>query len=169
MRWRIHERQPWVEDRDMGAPRGAAPPTPPGIRVTYRSPRSREETDQRVTRSGLCLSEQATCRISPFCKVMKVQASRFHARRGKRLERVTGGKTPSEYMSSELPQVADIVRRVRRYSVSPSYCGSPRSGYEQFRAELLPNNATRLSRIDWLWSPKRASVWVTGGSRCRFN
>ena len=24
-----------VEDRDRGAPRGAAPPTPPGIRVTY--------------------------------------------------------------------------------------------------------------------------------------
>lgn len=23
-------------DRDRGAPRGAAPPTPPGIRVTYR-------------------------------------------------------------------------------------------------------------------------------------
>jgi hypothetical protein len=25
----------WVNDRDRGTPRGAAPPTPPGIRVTY--------------------------------------------------------------------------------------------------------------------------------------
>ena len=32
---------------------------------------------------------------------------------------VTGGKTPSEYMLSELPQLADIVGRVRRYSASP--------------------------------------------------
>src|SRR6516165_2160172 len=32
---------------------------------------------------------------------------------------VTGGKTPSEYMLSELAQLADIVRRVRRYSASP--------------------------------------------------
>ena len=35
------------------------------------------------------------------------------------LEWVTGGKTPSEYMLSELPQLTDIVRRVRRYSASP--------------------------------------------------
>jgi hypothetical protein len=27
---------------------------------------------------------------------------------------------------------------------------------EQFHARLRPNNATRLSGIDWLWSPKRA-------------
>jgi hypothetical protein len=38
-----------------------------------------------------------------------------------------------------------------------------RSGSEQFHAELWPNNATRLSRIDWLWSAKRACGWVTGG------
>jgi hypothetical protein len=25
----------WVTDRDRGTPRGATPPTPPGIRVTY--------------------------------------------------------------------------------------------------------------------------------------
>ena len=35
------------------------------------------------------------------------------------LQWVTGGKTPSEYILSELPQLADIVRRVRRYSASP--------------------------------------------------
>ena len=35
--------------------------------------------------------------------------------------------------------------------------------------ELWPNNAARLSRIDWLWSAKRASVWVTDGSRRRVN
>src|SRR6202047_5578825 len=29
---------------------------------------------------------------------------------------------------------------------------------EQFHAQLRLNNATRLSRIDWLWSGKRASV-----------
>src|SRR5262249_29274733 len=29
------------------------------------------------------------------------------------------------------------------------------------------NKATRSSRIDWLCSAKRASVWVTGGSRDR--
>jgi hypothetical protein len=31
---------------------------------------------------------------------------------------VTGGKTPNKYMFSELPQIADVVRRVRRYSAS---------------------------------------------------
>src|SRR5881409_1176029 len=29
---------------------------------------------------------------------------------------------------------------------------------EQFHARLRLNSATRLSRIDWLWSAKRASV-----------
>jgi hypothetical protein len=29
------ERPLWVVDRDRGTPRGATPPTPPGIRVTY--------------------------------------------------------------------------------------------------------------------------------------
>ena len=44
-----------------------------------------------------------------------------------------------------------------------SYCEALRSGCRHFHAELWPNNATRLSRIDWLWSAKRACVWVTGG------
>ena len=83
------------------------------------------------------------------------------------LKWVTGGKTPSEYMFSELPQVADIARSVFHHLANPSYCGSLRSGSEQFQAEHWSNNATRSSRIDWLWSAKRASVWVTGGSRCR--
>jgi hypothetical protein len=30
-----HEGPLWVEDRDRGTPRGATPPTPPGIRVPY--------------------------------------------------------------------------------------------------------------------------------------
>src|SRR5690349_7960781 len=64
-----------------------------------------------------------------------------------------GGKPPSEHMFSELTLVADIVRcsfilanvlRIRR-------CGS-----EQFHARLQPNNATRLSGMEWLWSAKRA-------------
>ena len=59
-------------------------------------------------------------------------------------------------MFSELPQLADIVR-------GPSL----RSGSGQLHAKLWPNNATRFSTIDWLWSAKRASVWVTGGSRGR--
>ena len=29
------ERLAWVADRDRGAPHGAAPPTPPGVRVAY--------------------------------------------------------------------------------------------------------------------------------------
>src|SRR5499433_4153085 len=36
-------------------------------------------------------------------------------------------------------------------------------------AQLWLNNSIRLSRIDWLCSAKRASVWVTGGTRCRSN
>src|SRR3954468_17007352 len=31
----IPGRQRWARDRDRGTPRGAAPPTPPGIRFTY--------------------------------------------------------------------------------------------------------------------------------------
>src|SRR6202022_4659617 len=41
-------------------------------------------------------------------------------------------------------------------------CGSrslqPQFPAEQFHARLRLNSATRLSRIDWLWSAKRASV-----------
>jgi hypothetical protein len=35
IRWREHKGLKWVDDRDRGTPRGATPPTPPGIRVTY--------------------------------------------------------------------------------------------------------------------------------------
>ncbi len=72
-------------------------------------------------------------------------------------------------MLSELPQVADIVRSVFHYSASPLVLRITAFGSEQFHGELWPNNATRLSRIDWLWSAKRASVWVTGGGRRRVN
>src|ERR1700730_17093338 len=61
-------------------------------------------------------------------------------------------------MLSELPQVADIVRSVFHYSASPLVLRITAFGSEQFHGELWPNNATRLSRIDWLWSAKRASV-----------
>ena len=43
-------------------------------------------------------------------------------------------------------------RRWRAKSLQPQFPA------EQFRARLRLNNATRLSRIDWLWSAKRASV-----------
>src|SRR5215472_14806094 len=36
-------------------------------------------------------------------------------------------------------------------------------------AQLWLNNSIRLSRIDWLCSAKRASVWVTGSTCCRSN
>jgi hypothetical protein len=56
------------------------------------------------------------------------------------------------------------------YCLTPPGIADPlRSGFGQFQTELRPHNVTRLSRIDWLWSAKRASVWVTGGSRCRVN
>jgi hypothetical protein len=72
-------------------------------------------------------------------------------------------------MFSELPQVADIVRSAFHHLANPLALRITAFGSEQFQAELWPNNATRSSRIDWLWSAKRASVWVTGGSRCRVN
>ena len=37
---------------------------------------------------------------------------------------VTGGKTPSEYIFSELPQVADIVRSAFHHLATHWYCGS---------------------------------------------
>ena len=37
---------------------------------------------------------------------------------------VTGGKTPSEYIFSELPQVADIVRNAFHHLATHWYCGS---------------------------------------------
>ena len=58
---------------------------------------------------------------------------------------VTGGKTPSEYIFSELPQVADIARSAFHRLARPSYCRSLRSGSERFQAELWPNNSTRSS------------------------
>jgi hypothetical protein len=39
-------------------------------------------------------------------------------------EWVTGGKTPSEYIFSELPQVADIVRSAFHHLATHWYCGS---------------------------------------------
>ena len=67
-------------------------------------------------------------------------------------------------MFSELPQAADIEgARLIIYRIH-LYCGSLHSGPEPFKPELWPNNSIRLSRIEWLWLAKRASVWVTGGS-----
>jgi hypothetical protein len=57
-------------------------------------------------------------------------------------------QTPGEYMNSALPQVADIARS--------AFHRITRSGSEQFDARLWPNNATRLSGMEWLWSAKRA-------------
>src|ERR1700730_8410695 len=66
-------------------------------------------------------------------------------------------------MLSELPPGSRHVRSVFHYSASPLVLRITAFGSEQFHGELWPNNATRLPRIDWLWSVKRASVWVTGG------
>ena len=77
---------------------------------------------------------------------------------GERRLRVTRGKAQSEYMCSELPQLADITRSTFNQITRP--------GSEQFHARLWLNNATRLSGMEWLWSAKRALVWVTGGT-CR--
>ena len=61
---------------------------------------------------------------------------------------VTGGKAQSEYMCSELPQLADIDRSAFHQLTRP--------GSEQFHARLWLNHATRLSGMEWLWSAKRA-------------
>ena len=49
---------------------------------------------------------------------------------------------------SEPPQLADIARSVLKSDHAP--------WSEQFHALLWLNNATRLSGMEWLWSPKRA-------------
>src|SRR5215472_12436029 len=77
-------------------------------------------------------------------------------------------------MFSALPQIADIARSAFHNSANQPCCRScvlriMRSRPEQFHARRWPNNATRLSEIEWLWSAKRASVWVTGGSGRRVN
>src|SRR5215472_8362272 len=56
-----------------------------------------------------------------------------------------------------------LARRYRQYATWPSiFAIGPIFAPDS-------NNSTRLSRIEWLWSTKRASVWVTGASRCRVN
>ena len=40
LRWFVHQRQGRAVDRDRGTPRGATPPTPPGIRVRTTAVRS---------------------------------------------------------------------------------------------------------------------------------
>ena len=67
-------------------------------------------------------------------------------------------------MFSELPPAADIVRGAFDHLPNPPYREPLHSGPKPFKPELWPNNSIRLSRIDWLWLAKRASVWVTGGS-----
>src|SRR5499427_3013297 len=66
---------------------------------------------------------------------------------------------------------SDSGHRSSRFPVSakPLVLPKTRSGSEQFHARLVPNNATRLSGMEWLWPAKRASVWVTGGTRRRVN
>src|SRR5262252_6690022 len=66
---------------------------------------------------------------------------------------------------------SDSGHRSSRFPVSakPLVLPKTRSGSEQFHARLVPNNATRLSGMVWLWPAKRASVWVTGGTRRRVN
>src|SRR5262252_1345090 len=65
----------------------------------------------------------------------------------------------------------DSGHRSSRFPVSakPLVLPKTRSGSEQFHARLVPSNATRLSGMEWLWPAKRASVWVTGGTRRRVN
>jgi hypothetical protein len=54
---------------------------------------------------------------------------------------------------TELPQVTDIARSA---FILANVLRIRRSGSEQFHARLSPNNATRLSGMEWLWSAKRA-------------
>ena len=62
---------------------------------------------------------------------------------------VTGGKTPSEYIFSELTQVADIARSAFHHVATPSYRRSLRSGPSHFRLSsgpiisLVPYERTR--------------------------
>src|ERR1700730_14847056 len=72
-------------------------------------------------------------------------------------------------MLSELPPGSRHVRSVFHYSASPLLLRIAAFGSEQFHGELWPNNAMRLPRIDWLWSVKRAPVWLSGGGRRRVN
>jgi hypothetical protein len=51
---------------------------------------------------------------------------------------VTGGKTPREYIFSELPQVADIARSAFHDLANPSYRRSLRSGSKQFQGSSDP-------------------------------
>jgi hypothetical protein len=67
--------------------------------------------------------------------------------------RVRGGKTQSERMFTELPQVTDIARSAL---FSANVLRIRGSGSEQFHARLSPTNATRLSGMEWLWSANRA-------------
>jgi hypothetical protein len=56
-------------------------------------------------------------------------------------------------MFSELPQVTDIARSAFNLA---NVLRIRRSGSAQFHARLQPNNATRLSGMEWLCSAKRA-------------
>jgi len=83
---------------------------------------------------------------------------------------VTNGKTPSEYIFSELPQVADIARSAFSLLARPLVLQITAFWVRATsRLSTGPIISIRSSRIDWLWFAKRASVWVTGGSRCWVN
>jgi hypothetical protein len=76
---------------------------------------------------------------------------------------LTTGRCPGYVKDYIVPPACggpDVVSNMQwltiRDAQAYSYCETLRSGSEQFHAELWPNNATRLSRIDWLWSAKRA-------------
>ena len=82
---------------------------------------------------------------------------------------VTGGKTPSEDMFSELPQVADIAGARSPLGEVLRIADHRVRGPSDARLSSNPIISLRLSRIDWLCSASRASVWVTDGTRCRVN
>jgi hypothetical protein len=78
---------------------------------------------------------------------------------GGRVKSVDGSSISANFVSCG---VASTRRRRRRTSVASCCCkpfGYQRSHAfwaEQFHAQLWPDNAARLSRIDWLCSAKRA-------------
>ena len=83
---------------------------------------------------------------------------------------VTTGRCPGYVKDYIVPRACggrDAVSNMQwltiRDAQAYSYCETRRSGSKHFHAELWPNNATRLTRIDWLLSAKRACVWLAGG------
>jgi len=134
-----------------------------GLRARFRQRRRDTARGDRSACKCAWTCLPRCCQYSGHSKLSNAQTAKTDAlpesgRRG--LLWVTGGKTPSRYIFSELPQVADIAGARSPFGDAPRIADHRVLGPSDSRLSSSPIISVRSSRIDWLCSAKRAWVWT---------